>query len=115
MGLSMEVGQAQLNYEAHQKRIEAHLRACVMVLADCIKYSSLMIYVLRFATGLLYGLKISDKSILGKSSGALKSELSMFGQSMRRECRKCRAQRSNVKRRLQCQSAVQECRELKVR
>ena len=48
-----------------KKRIEAHLRACVMVLADCIKHSRLMIYVLKFATGLLYGLKISDKSTLG--------------------------------------------------
>lgn len=82
--------QAWLNYEAHQKRIESHLRACVMVLADCREHSSLMIYVLRFATGLLNGLKISDKSILGKSTLGiaivLKSELSMFGQSMRREC-----------------------------
>lgn len=50
-----------------QKRIEAHLRACVMVLATCSKHSALMIFVLSFATGLLYGLKLSDKSTLGKS------------------------------------------------
>lgn len=67
MGLSMGVGQAQLNSRP-PKRIEAHLRACVMVLATCSKHSAPMIFVLSFATGLLYGLKISNKSIPGKST-----------------------------------------------